>query len=510
MSKATSLSLFRLITSMSKAEKRHFKLSVRQSRNETKMNYMRLFDAIEKQKKYNEERIIRLSIVKRDHLPMLKNYLHNLILENMQMLRNRADDIDTKLLRMLQHARTMQSKGISDGELKFLTKAKDLSLKYERWIIALEALQQIRKLMTREEKSVTVVDQEISLALNKFSNLHDYLKIQNNVNDHLKKSEMQRGSRKKALKKLMAHPLFRDERKQLSAEAKRMHYLTLNQYYYFIGDYKTFYWLSLKNVRFVEDSLATLEFPESAYSSALNNLTIAQCILKKYPDALATISKHRSVIKKDAKAMTHAFMCSTINETNYYLTTGHFEKGVASIENLEKELKKFQPEIPYTQQVSLYFNAAYLCFSVNDFHNALKWINKIINPSPSDFREDLQVWAHILRILIHYELRTPGILPHLIVTTYRFLLKRKQLHKVEKSILLFIRRVGKTRKRPQHKELVTEFRKFRDELIQITKDPREKKALHYFDLVSWLESKLEKRAFAAIVKEKTLPAIKSR
>ena len=447
MSKAHTLSLFKLIRSMSKAEKRHFKLSVRQAGDEAKINYLRLFDAIEKQKKYNEERIIRLSIVKREHLPMLKNYLHNLVMENMQMLQNRANDIDTKLPKIMQHARLMRSKGISDSELKFLTKAKDLALKHERWAIALEALQQIRKLMTREEKNITAVDQELSMALNKLSNLHGYWKIHNKVNDHLKKSEMQRGNRKKALKKLMDHPLFRDERKELSAEAKRMYYLTLNQYYYFIGNYKKFYQLSLKNVRFVEDNLITLEFPESAYSSALNNLTIAQCMLKKYPDALVTISKHRTAIVKDEKARMHAFMCSTINETNYYLATGNFEKGATSVENVEKELKKFKSPIPYTQEVSLHFNIAYINFAISNFHRALKWVNKIINQAPSDFREDLQVWAHILRILIHYELNTSGIMPHLIVTAYRFLLKKKQLHKAEKSILLFIRRTGKAAQR---------------------------------------------------------------
>ncbi|TAL63025.1 MAG: hypothetical protein EPN85_01145 [Bacteroidetes bacterium] len=116
------------------------------------------------------------------------------------------------------------------------------------------------------------------------------------------------------------------------------------------------------------------------------------------------------------------------------------------------------------------------------------------------FREDVQGWSRIMQILIHYELNTPDILQHLIIAAYRFLLKRKQLYKVEEGILNFIRRLSKTA--ASQKALLNEFSRFRDELVQITKDPEEKKALLYFDLISWLESKMEKRLFAEIVKRK--------
>ena len=52
------------------------------------------------------------------------------------------------------------------------------------------------------------------------------------------------------------------------------------------------------------------------------------------------------------------------------------------------------------------------------------------------------------------------------------------------------------------KERIVVFKELKIELEEITKDPFEKKALEYFDFISWLESKIENKSFAEIVKEK--------
>ena len=46
------------------------------------------------------------------------------------------------------------------------------------------------------------------------------------------------------------------------------------------------------------------------------------------------------------------------------------------------------------------------------------------------------------------------------------------------------------------------FRKLKTELEEIVKDPFEKRALEYFDFISWLESKIDNRPFAEVVREK--------
>src|SRR5439155_27309205 len=105
----------------------------------------------------------------------------------------------------------------------------------------------------------------------------------------------------------------------------------------------------------------------------------------------------------------------------------------------------------------------------------------------------------ILNLIVHYELGNEDILPYIVKSTYRFLYNRNRLYKFENSVLGFI-----AKKLPHittGQEITEAFKKLKAELQEITKDPFEKRALEYFDFISWLESKIENRPFAEIVRE---------
>jgi hypothetical protein len=72
MPRESKTDLFRLIHAMKKGEKRFFKLyAFSRSAHLQHLNYLTLFDAIEKQRAYDEEKIRKLRQVREAHLPML-------------------------------------------------------------------------------------------------------------------------------------------------------------------------------------------------------------------------------------------------------------------------------------------------------------------------------------------------------------------------------------------------------------------------------------------------------
>jgi len=491
--------LFNLIHALSKGEKRYFKLYARsRSSHLDNINYIDLFDAIAKQQEYNEEQIVQLGIVKKAHLRMLKNYLYNLIMESLRSLHSKGENIDNRLTNMLKNMHIMRDKGLQEEEIKYFTKAKALALKHERWGIALEAMLGERKAAIRMQdfKALKRIKTEMKLFFTKLNNLKEYMVLQGKVSDFLQKAGMQRGIKNSILKKLMAHPLLKDENKGLSVESKGIYYNTLLHYYFFMGNNAAGYKMIAKHMRLLYDT--GIQLPELTYMGLLNNFTIVQHNLGKYEEAYSTIQKHRSLLKKSETAKEHALIDLYINEINHYIFTGMFEKGAALVKEVENKIDTDKAETPAA--ILLYYNIATIYFYQDNYHKALLWINKIINRPHFSFREDMQSWARILQLLIHYELNTPDITDHLIISVYRFLLKREKLYKVEKSILNFIRRLSKID--ATRKALLEEFRRFRNELLKITKSPDEKKALEYFDLISWLKSKIENRSLAEIVREK--------
>src|ERR1051326_6571998 len=78
--------LFELIKSLNKGEKGYFKKYSQLHTVGDKNNYLILFDAIEKQKKYDEEKILKAlskhSFIR--HFSDLKNYLYTLILDSLE------------------------------------------------------------------------------------------------------------------------------------------------------------------------------------------------------------------------------------------------------------------------------------------------------------------------------------------------------------------------------------------------------------------------------------------
>jgi hypothetical protein len=123
----------------------------------------------------------------------------------------------------------------------------------------------------------------------------------------------------------------------------------------------------------------------------------------------------------------------------------------------------------------------------------------VVNES-SDIRQDIQGMARIFNLILHYELGNSDSLEYFVKSTYRFLLKRNRLYKVESIVLNYLR---KNANLFSQREVIESFKKLREELVPLSQDPFEKKAFEEFDLLSWLESKIEKKSFGEIVRSKS-------
>jgi hypothetical protein len=51
-------------------------------------------------------------------------------------------------------------------------------------------------------------------------------------------------------------------------------------------------------------------------------------------------------------------------------------------------------------------------------------------------------------------------------------------------------------------ELIDQFQNLREQLLPLVDSPYEKRAFIYFDIISWLESKVQGRKVGDIIKEK--------
>src|SRR3954469_8748304 len=125
--------LFCLIKSLSKSEKRYFKvIAPKKSESGKDSNYIQLFDAIDEQDEYNEEKIIEKfagqTFIK--HLPSEKNYLYFSLLKALVLYNeNTIEFIELDEIR--HYASILYNKGLYEQSNKMLTKARKWALSYE-------------------------------------------------------------------------------------------------------------------------------------------------------------------------------------------------------------------------------------------------------------------------------------------------------------------------------------------------------------------------------------------
>jgi hypothetical protein len=195
------------------------------------------------------------------------------------------------------------------------------------------------------------------------------------------------------------------------------------------------------------------------------------------------------------------FKFSAANELLIYNKIGDYLKGIQLMKTLEGEFEKYKSGLGASYVFVFSFTFAGIYIGAGNYKKALGWLHRITNHHEQNIRIDLQCFARIIELLIHYELRNEINLPYYVRSVYRYLFKKKHLFKFEKIIMEFIRR--KIPRINSRKDLNKAFIELRHDLLLLKKDAYEAGAFNYFDFISWLESKIQRRSFAEIVQEKS-------
>ena len=126
MSVNNSDNLFHLIKTLSKAEKRYFKLYVFRTKTAEDSKFIKLFDFIDKSSNFDEKKIIaKIPEVKASQLSNIKAHLYKQILHSLRN-QNIENDPEIILREHLDYAVLLYNRCLYKQSLKLLEKAKKL------------------------------------------------------------------------------------------------------------------------------------------------------------------------------------------------------------------------------------------------------------------------------------------------------------------------------------------------------------------------------------------------
>lgn len=495
--KKPSDSLFQLIKSLSGQEKRYFKIFASRHTIGEKNNYLKLFDAIDKQEEYDEE-AIRLFFKKDKFIRQLfvvKSYLYEMILKS-QDAYYAGSSIQIQLRHLVHYIEILYNKALYDQCLRMIEKAEKLAVKHEIFLTQLEIINWKLKVRGTTlfqktlDEDLSLFQQERKTITQKISNYHQYQFLNTKLfSKAVKKGWFPRSPEEiiQEYEPIISDSVFESPEKAISLQAKILFHNTISAYYHLKGDHKKSYFHSKEAEKIFLENTLLIENNQEDYLSCLSNLIFTSMFLGNYEESF----RHINVLKKltpPSKALQAKIIISAyLPELISYNINGYVDAGLKLIPEIENKLRSFQNILPRRDVLYIQYNFSCLYFKANEFKKSAQWVFQILNESETGFLPDLHAKTKILNLMIQTEMNNTDLLPYIIRSTYRFLLKQQRLYGFEKLIIGFIRRLPDV----SANELKYQYGKLKSDLEELGKNPYEKKAMEHLGFSQWVEKKVK-------------------
>jgi hypothetical protein len=514
MSNRFSDTLFQLIQSLEKSEKRHFKLYIKRSSSKEDLKIIKLFDAMDKLSDYDEKLLLKkLPGIEKPQLSNLKTHLYRELLASLRLLKS-SDSIDLQLHEQFDYAHILYKKGLFVQSLKLLDRAKELAKSNQKFyfltlVIALEkrieSLHITRGMQSRAEllaaealeisSKIDMVTRLSNLALQLYS---WYIK-----NGHAR-NEKDEQVVTSFLKENM--PAKADE---LTGFYERLYlYQSYCWYSYICQNFLMYYRYSQKWYELFQEQPVMIRVETGSYIKGMHNLLNAHFDLRNFQRFETTLKAFEAFaetprVKQHDTFRIQAFIYITSAKINQHFMHGTFREGLSLVPEIEEKLIEYALFLDPHRVLVFNYKIAMLYFGSGNYETSIDYLQKIINENV-DLRNDLQCYARVLHLMAHYELGNFEIIEYLIKSVYRFMARMENLTVVEEEMFKFL---GISMKLSRYK-LRPELEKFLQKIKHLEKNRFETRAFAYLDVISWVESKVYNKTMSEILHEKFLKAKK--
>ncbi|WP_281224979.1 hypothetical protein [Flavobacterium aquiphilum] len=500
--------LFVLIKSLSKSEKRQFKIFASRLETSSNTKFIELFNILDKSEVYDEKLILKSGLIKKAQLSNLKSYLYKQILVSIR-LNIPSQNIRYQLREQIDFAAILYNKGLYKQSLKILDKTKQQAIENDEKYMAFEIVE-FEKLIESQYITRSIQGRADELVIqakelnyrntisSKLSNLSLQL-----YSIMLKTGYVKSDEEYKYIDDYFNKHISRLDKSKFEFREKYWYYNANLWRSFLVQDFLASYKYAYKWVNLFYDN-PNMIFLNPVFFLKGNHYFLESLFMlkyksnfKKYLELLEeTISDPRFPVNDNIASLSFLYIYN--NKLNYHILEGTFAEAEYLIPEILSKIKIHSEHMDEHHEMMFYYKIACIYFGNEKYQDCILYLEKIINNKNLTMREDLMCFARILCLIAHYELGKDYYLENQLKNTYKFLLKMNDLHEVQKEMIRFLKNLSNL----YPSDIKKEFIKMRERFIELEKNTYEKRAFLYLDIISWLESKIENRKIGDIIKEK--------
>ncbi len=500
MSNKISNHLFELIANLNKSEKRYFTLYASRHTIGNENNYIKLFNYLSNLESYDESLLIKhfKGNPFLNQFSTTKSRLYQMILKSLDLF-HASKSINAQINSLIHSADILFDKGLYQQAKKVYLQAEKLALKNEKPILALMVKDHQKKLNEKDlyahqtEHDVKSFHLAISDRLTEIQLYNQLWEIKSLLFVKINEIGVIRSEREKLMLDKIIFPLTQINIEKYNHKIKYLGHQIFSTYYFTIKDY-TQSFVHLKAIlKLFKSNTSLLKTYFNAYFSALTNLVYIATKLGNYASAEIYLNTLKQIPNakhfKKSPDIEIKFYSSIYSLELFLLNEqNNFENTTCLVTKIEHFYHQYKNQINPIREAYLDFKIATTYLTQNNFSQALKWTNKILNNSELDKRLDLFSFSKIINLIIHFEMNNTDFLPYALTSTKRYLKTKKRLYQFEK---IFLKAISRLTKKDMSKFDVEEVLiPFEKELKALKCHPFEKQAFEYFDFALWVSSKI--------------------
>ena len=510
---AKTSSLVTLIHSLSKGEKRYFKLC--SSLQKGAKDYLFLFSLLEKGGDADAIRKMFAQGKPAASYEATCKYLFKVMMDCLLKLHTDRRK-SAVLMEGLQKADILFEKSMYEEGFKELAKIQIAAEEFEQYLIQLWAakaelyyLSNLNFLQVSEAqliKKQMKIDELIkySKTLHQHTSLYELLRHR-----FLYKGGVRTKQQKEQLNDLVVTELnLMSKPFAENFESKKMHLLFQAHYFISTSNYesaiKTFYEL---NELFTEHRFLWMESPFD-YLSAMEGILDSLHTIRRYDEMHFFLEKLKHLQNHSVYFSVMIQRVVFIYKLVGLLDAGDFESAIALKEQFELSLFKKIHLLDLNKQAEVYLYTALIYLGAGNISKAHLYVNKILLESQLFYSLPVYRTFRLLHLLVHFELGNHEYIEYETRSIKRGLVSSEsESYLLEKIVFTFVIQASKA-KDAQAKAAL--WKKIKKDFEAIQYNKYEIQILKIFDFGCWIEASLCKQSFAALLKAKNKPVHSSR
>lgn len=505
MDKAVKDQLRRLIQSLSKAEKRNFKLYAKRIESNADSKFVQLFDLIDKQEEDDDQALLQaVADGAPGKLSNLKRHLYQQLLVSLRLLYFNKE-LDIEIRQQIDFARILYGKGHYLDALRLLEKTKVIASENNFHLLLLEVLE-FQKMI--EARHVTLsrqmkgkMDQLLHDA-NQQSFLNLYTSLQSNLNIQIQGYYILNGHARNKAQRAKFYDFWQVEEAKISAIPdmpadsnnffERIHAAQARMWYHYILlDFPTALEVALEAYNtFLLNPKMALHDPD-LYMRILYYINSLSFLVKDLPSCQFAANKIDGFIESrqdnfNPNSHEVALVYRQLCQLNLLILHEDWEDARMEGRVLRRDEKDTFLQLPSHRLNLFLYKFAAIEVARKKYERALDHLREIIDSPGNLLRDDLLINTKLLRAICYLETNELYLADYEITNLSRMVRRNKYASKVHTLTLSSLRQMLRSDRRAW-KPLLLELSKALDACAG--SDQYDAKILRFIDLRYWIANR---------------------